>query len=137
MIQYRFPITGLKQSTNKIYAGQHWGKRQKFKDSVLDYVAGFCRPVQAPRSYPVEISYRFLFRSRAIDTLNTAYLAKTIEDSFRAVGILEDDDPKHVARTVLEVVAADKKKNSKAVSNSGRQTDEKNEDYVEITIKEI
>lgn len=134
MIVYRLPISGLKKSTNKIYAGEHWSKRKEFKDSVLSYVMAFCRPIQKVESYPVEIRYKFILRSRAIDTLNGAYLAKCFEDSFRAVGILEDDDPQHVARTILEVVKIDKKKTQKKSSDVGQAPNEKNEDWLEITI---
>jgi hypothetical protein len=45
-----------------------------------------------------------------------------LEDSLRAIGVIEDDDPKHVARTVIEVVG------------TGHRAGETKEDYVLITI---
>lgn len=53
--------------------------------------------------YPVEIQYDFFFETRALDTLNTAGMAKCIEDSFRTVGVLEDDSPKYVRRSIITV----------------------------------
>ena len=137
MITYRIPITGIKQSTNKIYAGIHWTKRKELKDSILGYAVGFCRPVQKPESYPVQIRYRFFFVSRALDTLNCAYMAKAFEDAFRAIGILEDDDPKHVASSILEVIALPKQKGASKPRNLGTQEIKENEDQVEITIESI
>lgn len=129
IISYRIPITTLKTSTNKIYAGTHWSKRKTLKDSILDYAAGFCRPVQSVESYPVEIRYRFTFKSRVLDTLNCAYMAKMFEDAFRAIGVIEDDDPKYVARSIIEVVSTPKSK----TKEKGR----KDEDWLEIFIKSI
>lgn len=62
-------------------------------------------------------------------------MAKMLEDAFRSFGILADDDPKHVARSILEVNAASTSKRSKTPLTQGAKADEKNEDYVEITIK--
>lgn len=137
MISYRIPITGIKASTNKIYAGIHWAKRKELKDSVLSYAVGFCRPVQKAGPYPVEIRYRFVFISRALDTLNCSFVAKMFEDAFRAIGILEDDDPQHVARTILEVVVAPKKKSKKGPHDMGPEKVEKDEDWLEIYIESI
>ena len=134
-IKYKIPISGLKKSTNKIYAGEFWSKRKEFKDSVLSYAVHFCRPVEKVESYPVEISYKFFFTSRALDTLNCAYLAKCFEDALHTLDIIEDDDPKHVARSILEVVKIDKKKTKTAVVGLGPAQNAKNEDWLEITIK--
>lgn len=136
-INYRVPITQLKASTNKIYAGIHWSVRKQLKDSVLSYAAGFCRPIQKVRSYPVEIRYRFIFASRALDTLNTAYLAKMFEDALCSLGVLEDDDPKHVARAVLEVVEATAAPGTPVARKQSAQKSAKTEDWLEITIKKF
>jgi len=136
MIVYRIPISGLKKSTNKIYAGEHWSKRKEFKDSVLSYAVHFCRPVQRVDTYPVEIRYKFFFTSRPLDSLNTAYLAKCFEDALHSLGVLEDDDPKHVAKSCLEVIKIDKKKTKTAVVGLGPAQNAQNEDWLEITIKE-
>ena len=135
MIVYRIPISGLKKSTNKIYAGEHWSKRKEFKDSVLSYAVHFCRPVQRVDTYPVEIRYKFFFTSRPLDSLNTAYLAKCFEDALHSLGVIEDDNPKHVARSVLEVVKLDGKKTAPKSPHVGPAQNAKNEDWLEITIK--
>jgi len=137
MILYRIPITDVKQSTNKIYAGIHWTKRKKIKDGILDYANIFCRPIKQIKSYPVEISYKFIFESRALDTLNCAYMAKMFEDALRSLEILEDDDPKHVTRTIIEVVMVSKSKNKKILNDMGKKKVEKNNDWLEISIQQI
>ncbi len=136
MISYRMPLEGLKVSTNKIYAGIHWAKRKEIKDGFLNLAVIFCRPVQRVESYPVRIHYRFVFASRGLDTLNTAFMAKMLEDSFRTIGILEEDDPAHVAETILEVVVLPKKKRSKGSDDERSKDDAKDEDFVEINISE-
>lgn len=135
MIHYRIPLTGVKVSTNKIYAGTHWSKRKSIKDSILGYAVAFCRPVQCIESYPVEISYRFLFGTRPLDTLNTAYMAKMFEDAFRSLGILKDDDPKCVARSILEVVVERAPKGAKSDAASRAKSNAQDKDWLEITIK--
>lgn len=126
----------LKISTNKIYAGLHWGQRKSIKDRILDTAGRVCSPIQVIESYPVEIGYRFVFSTRPLDTLNTAYMAKMFEDAFRSLGILKDDDPRHVAKTILEVVALPREKRKKVRNDKGKEIDEKDQDYVEITIKD-
>ena len=62
-------------------------------------------------------------------------MAKALEDAFRSLGILEEDDPSHVARTILEVFKLTPKKKKAAVYGVRPQVDTKNEDYVEIIIE--
>lgn len=135
MIRYLIPLKGLKQSTNKIYAGTHWSKRKSHKDSVLSYANTFCRPVTRIGSYPVQIRYRYFFVTRALDTLNTAYLSKMFEDALRTIGILEDDSPKFVARTILEVVALSTKKGATDGDDVSAKAIRENEDQLEIIIE--
>ena len=137
MISYLIPLTGIKVSTNRIYAGIHWTKRKKIKDSILDIAAVFFRPIQRILAYPVEIRYRFIFSSRALDTTNTTFLVKMFEDALRALEIIKDDSPQYVARTVIEVVVVPRTKNKKAPHDMGQKKVEKNEDWLEITIKTI
>lgn len=137
MIRYRIPLRGLKVSTNEIYAGIHWAKRKQIKDSILSVANGFCRPIQKIGSYPVELRYKFTFGTRGLDTLNTAYMAKMFEDALRTLGILEDDDPSHVARTILDVIAIKRPKGKKALIASGRQANAQDDDWLEIEINSI
>ena len=134
MITYRIPITGYKESTNKIYAGVHWAKRKQFKDSILALAGWHCRPIQRVESYPVQILYKFVFGSKPLDSTNCSYLIKCFEDALVAFEIIKDDSPEYVARTIIEVVALPKQKNKKNVGHMGQEKVEKNEDWLEIQI---
>lgn len=133
-VTYKIPLQGIKFSTNKIYAGIHWAKRKQIKDSIASYAGVFCRPIQKIESYPVEVRYRFFFRTRPLDTLNTAAMAKMFEDALRSLGVLADDDPTHVARSVLDVARIDRSKNKAVHGSQGPKGNEKDEDYLELTI---
>lgn len=133
-IHYKIPLRGLKFSTNKIYAGIHWTKRAQIKDGILSVTAGFCRPIQKVKSYPVQISYRFIFGSRALDTLNTAAMAKMFEDSFRTLGIIEDDSPKFVGKSELEVIELSRTRQAKPIDGARSSINKEDQDWVEITI---
>lgn len=148
MICYHIPILyylkrpagrtkSLKISTNKIYAGVHWGQRQSIKERVLDTAKRFCYPIQKIESYPVEIVYRFVFRSRPLDTLNCAYMSKMFEDALCALEVIKDDSPQYVARTVIEVIAVPKSKVKKEINDMGKKKRSKIEDWLEITIKSL
>jgi hypothetical protein len=137
MIAYSLPLRGIKFSTNKIYAGIHWTKRKEIKDSIHGYVLAFCRPVRQPESYPVEIRYNFFFGSRPLDTLNTAAMAKMLEDALRATKILKDDDPRYVTRSILEVNVVPEKKRPKTAGPQGKQGHAEDEDRVDITITSL
>ena len=132
MIQYRIPLTGLKFSTNKIYAGIHWSKRREIKDSILDYAGAFCRPVKKFGPYPIQICYRFFFTSKPLDTTNCTFLVKMFEDALVSLKILEDDSPQYVARSIIEVVMVPKRKGKKTSYDLGEKEDKKSEDYLEI-----
>lgn len=144
MIHYRIPLrykfkkkkgeASIKISTNKIYEGIHWGQRKTLKDRFLDTTQRVCDPIESVQSYPVEIWYRFIFVSRPLDTLNCAYMAKIIEDCFRSLGIIEDDDLKCVAGSFIEVVVVPKEKRKKGVDPQSAETDEENQDRVEVSI---
>src|SRR3990167_5356300 len=142
-LTYRIPLTSLQEgkkgkrkeehlkfSTNKIYAGTHWGKRKSIKDVIARHAEFFCRPAARIVAYPVEIRYRFCFATRPLDTTNTTALIKMFEDALRTIGILEDDDPAHVVRTIIEVVVLRKPKGSKANDSLGTQENEPYEDSV-------
>lgn len=135
IIHYKIPLRGLKVSTNKFYAGIHWTKRKEIKDGIISIARGFCRPILQVKSYPVQIEYRFFFSSRSLDTLNTAVMAKIFEDAFRAFGILQDDSPKFVGKSILEVIEIPKSRGKKKDVVVRSKDNEENEDYLEITIK--
>lgn len=64
-------------------------------------------------------------------------VSKMFEDSFRALGILQDDSPKFVKRSILEVneIGPEKDGNGRNIKESS--LDKENKDYVEITFKNI
>lgn len=136
-IHYKIPLRGIKFSTNKFYAGMHWTKRKEIKDSILSITRGFCRPIKKVESYPIQISYRFVFTSRALDTLNTAVMAKMFEDSLCALGVIEGDSPKYVKSSFLEIIDQGEENKKKGINIKSSKIDKENQDYVEIKIYEL
>lgn len=88
-----------KVSTNKLYAGVHWGKRKKLADlyhmSLLEYRN---KNIEA---YPVTLSFVFNWKSRALDCTNVAMMAKLLEDALVGMGVLKDDNPQYVQEVSL------------------------------------
>jgi hypothetical protein len=128
---YRFPVERVRQSTNKIYAGVHWGTRKKYKDDIHDLVLEYCKAVEI-KEYPLSIKYYFDFVGNGLDTLNCAFMAKCVEDSFRAIGMLEDDDPPHVAESIIEV--SEYRVNIKSLSAAERSSADLH-DWLTVTIR--
>jgi hypothetical protein len=95
----------VKISTNKIYAGLHWTARKKIKKSFAK-VLFVAQPVT---EFPVDVYYNFHLKGKRLDSLNLAFMAKMIEDCIVAKGILTDDTPKYVRRSILESKPAKKK----------------------------
>lgn len=127
-----------KASTNKIYAGIHWSKRKELKDGIYSVVSAFCGKLGSVVSYPVQIRYRFIFESRALDTFNCAYMAKCIEDALVTLKILQDDDPSHVARSIIEVVKqTDKNGSGNAKKDRKKRQARPKKDEVEVEITSI
>ena len=74
-----------KHSLNEIYAGKHWSKRKKDKDTYKLIIKSQFKDVfKKDKQYIV--SYEFVFRIKPLDTSNTVYMLKMIEDV-----IFEDD----------------------------------------------
>lgn len=90
-----------KCSTNRIYSGIHWGKRKAFKDRYFQYTSSLWKNIEPIQDYPVVISYRMYFKGRMLDSLNTVYMAKVLEDCVVKLGIIKDDSPKYVAESRL------------------------------------
>jgi hypothetical protein len=88
---------------NKIYAGIHYKTRLLHKANVLDSVESYCHPRKTIKKYPVTIHYSWHFASKPLDTLNTAYVAKMIEDCLREIDVIKDDDIRYVRKSDLEV----------------------------------
>jgi hypothetical protein len=74
-----------KLSLNKIYAGIHWTQRKKNKDTYSMIIKSQFKEVLS-KEYKYKVSYEFNFKRNALDTSNTVYMLKMIEDI-----IFEDD----------------------------------------------
>jgi hypothetical protein len=74
-----------KLSLNKIYAGIHWTQRTKNKDTYGMIIKSQFKEVLS-KEYRYKVSYEFNFKRNALDTSNTVYMLKMIEDI-----IFEDD----------------------------------------------
>ena len=87
-----------KVSTNTIYAGGiHWHKRKDLAD--LYHLSLYPHKNHKVQKYPIEITYRFTFKGKILDTTNCTYMAKLLEDGMVANMILENDDTLHVKGT--------------------------------------
>lgn len=82
-------------STNQIYAGVHWRKRQKQADAGHAAVQGI---KLAPYQKPVRLTFIPIIGKggRARDCSNYSYTAKLIEDGLVKAGILKDDTSEYV-----------------------------------------
>ena len=60
-----------------------------------------------------------------------------LEDALRSLEILEDDSPRYVARTIIEVVECSGKERSKVCDAPRPKGYEEDKDWVEITINSI
>lgn len=77
-----------KLSLNKWYAGFHWTKRKKIKDTYKILIKSqFKQVLSKDKEYDVE--YIFTFKSRPLDASNCVAMIKLIEDI-----IFEDDNYK-------------------------------------------
>lgn len=103
-----------KVSLNRIYAGMFWRRRailaKLYHDEFLD-VKGKMKVTK----YPVVISYDFHFKSNPLDTLNCSMMAKMLEDGMVKIGILEDDCPKYVRRSIIDTQLSSEYKNDTVV----------------------
>ena len=84
-----------KISLNKWYAGMHWTKRKKMKDSYTQIVRSqFKEVLPKDKSYSVE--YHFTFKSRPLDASNCVAMVKMVEDI-----IFEDDSYKIISSILI------------------------------------
>lgn len=83
-------------STNAIYAGVHFSKRKKIKDSYLWWF----KTVKIPKlEKPLtcdNISFNFYFKKRTYDCDNCSYMSKMIIDCLVKNGYFLDDSPKYI-----------------------------------------
>lgn len=124
-----------KLSSNAMHARMHWTKRAKISDEFYQAVWFAVKEQKVKRitKYPVDCRYDFVLEGKLLDTLNTAEMAKLVEDGLRKAGVLDDDGQKHVREVTLAVHRAPKVKKGatmygfKVVGSS----------WVEVTVKSI
>lgn len=84
-----------KHSLNEIYAGKHWTKRDRIKRSYKLIVNSQYKNVFS-KYYTYKVSYEFHFKNNPLDTSNTVYMLKMIEDI-----LFEDDNYKIIPELVI------------------------------------
>lgn len=89
-----------KISTNEIYAGVHWTKRNKHKHDFILLTNGMKRlkPVEGI----VDLEFIFTFKRNALDSSNCSYVVKLLEDCLVHHKILKDDTIKFVRKISME-----------------------------------
>lgn len=99
MINIKIPIPE-KVTSNKIYDGStHWTKRKKLADlyhlSTIEYRNNKIT------EYPIDISFIFSFKGRALDVDNCTFMVKMLIDSLRKWNIITDDSPEYIASITI------------------------------------
>ena len=84
-----------KISLNKWYAGMHWTKRKKMKDSYTQIVRSQFREV-LPKDKSYSVEYHFKFKNRPLDASNCVAMVKMVEDI-----IFEDDSYKIISSILI------------------------------------
>lgn len=97
MVSFRLPIPE-KISTNTIYAGCHWTKRNKHKEMYRNL--GYLVKGKID-NFPVHIKFTFYQSGRLLDATNLSYMAKLLEDMLVTQEIIPDDSPKYVSGITL------------------------------------
>ena len=90
-----------KLSLNKWYAGVHWTKRKKIKDTYKLIIDNQYKEVLSKENKYV-VEYVFNFKSRPLDASNCVAMAKLIEDV-----IFEDDKWNIVTSINIKSVKSD------------------------------
>lgn len=88
-----------KVSTNEIYAGAHWRKRNVLAE--LYHMSLIEHRMLKVTEYPVHITYIFSFKGNLLDCDNCGYMAKLLKDGLRKWQIIIDDTPKYVHSVTL------------------------------------
>lgn len=94
-IEIKLPYT---VSTNSIYSGAHWNVRKSHKrDFGWAVKSALKNKITDITQYPVNLSFEFKIKSRLLDSSNTSYMGKLIEDWLVEFGILKGDSPRYVS----------------------------------------
>ena len=119
ILTYEIPKE-FKISTNKIYSWIHRTQRKFFADYFHNISFEDCHNLEKI-DFLISLKFKFYFKSRYLDHLNLAFMAKTIEDWFVSNWLIEDDTNKFITNINLKTVLLDKKFRKDMIS-----------DYVEI-----
>ena len=90
-----------KVSANQIYAGKHWRYRQTLKKHYLLATHNTIKKL-TPAKSKVDLSFTFNFTGNPLDSSNTFYMAKLIEDCLVHYKIIVDDEIKFVGEIACE-----------------------------------
>lgn len=91
-----------KLSTNRIYRMHHIPKNKFQQDvNMAVLVAVRKQKIKAVKKYPIICTYVFYVTGKTLDVLNTAGMAKAIEDGLRYAKILKDDSLKYIKQITL------------------------------------
>jgi len=86
---------------NQFYAGMHYSKRKKLKDTwkLLTRIAVAQQDIKRVEVYPVTIDCRVVFGpgKRRYDWENCSVTMKMIQDALCSLGIIDDDNHKYIS----------------------------------------
>ena len=80
-----------KVSANQFYAGVHWSKRKRMKDTYKLLIRS---QTKLKFEKPCSVEYRFTFKNKPLDCSNTNGMLKMIEDC------LFDDDSINIVKSI-------------------------------------
>lgn len=111
ILTYEIPKE-FKVSTNKIYSWIHRTQRKIFADYFHGISFEDCREIIDNSwmiNFLISLKFKFYFKSRYLDHLNLAFMAKIIEDWFVKNWLIEDDTNKFISEVNLKSVLLDSK----------------------------
>lgn len=80
----------------------HWRQRSELATLYHQELLQIRGKVKV-KAYPVKIRYEFYFRNKPLDSLNTAFMAKMLEDGMVHSKVLTDDTLEFVTESTLAV----------------------------------
>lgn len=111
VLTYEIP-RNFKKSTNLIYKWVHWALRKQVADYFHNISAEDCSECVSI-DFLVVIEFKFFFKSKYLDHLNLAFMAKAIEDWLVGNGLLKNDTNEFVDSVLLKTVRMDEKERRK------------------------
>jgi hypothetical protein len=94
ILKYEIPRQ-YKVSTNQIYSWIHWRKRKQIADWYHQLTKKDCKEFSTLLD-KVDISFKFYFRSRYLDSSNCSFMWKMIEDSLVKNKLIKDDSNMYI-----------------------------------------